>query len=134
MPVVAPQGATTGLQAASGCRDHAGLSTEEPDLNTKNSTTDARLSAVAQAVGHLHDDPAQARLSVLAQAVDCIAEPDFCFLADITPGTAENWRKRGKGPAYVLIGNRYLYPRQAVVEFVASHLRERRPPAAKSVL
>lgn len=74
------------------------------------------------------------RIRSLAQSVDCIAEPDFCLLANITPNTAENWRKRGKGPAYVLIGNRYLYPRQAVADFVASNVRERRPVLAKAVL
>lgn len=76
----------------------------------------------------------QERIRALAQSVDCIAEPDLCLLADITPNTAESWRKRGKGPAYVLIGNRYLYPRQAVAEFVSSNLRERRAAPGKAVL
>ena len=74
------------------------------------------------------------RIRDIAQSVDCLTEPDLCLLAGITSTTAENWRKRGKGPAYVLIGNRYLYPRQAVVEFVASNLRERHAVPAKAVL
>lgn len=78
--------------------------------------------------------PDEARVSTLAQSVDCLAESDFCLLAGITAGTAESWRKRGKGPAYVLIGNRYLYPRQAVLEFVASNLRERASVPMKAVL
>lgn len=76
----------------------------------------------------------QDRIRTLAQSVDCLAEADFCLLAKITSTTAENWRKRGKGPAYVLIGNRYLYPRQAVADFVASNVRERREVPAKAVL
>ena len=80
-------------------------------------------------------DPEQAtRVTALAQSLDCIPEPDFCLLADITKTTAENWRKRGKGPAYVLIGNRYLYPRQAVAEYIRSNVRERRAAPAAGVL
>jgi hypothetical protein len=74
------------------------------------------------------------QVSALARSLDCIAEHDLCLLAKITPLTAESWRKRGKGPAYVLIGNRYLYPRQAVAEFVQSNVRERRTVPAKAVL
>lgn len=74
------------------------------------------------------------RVSELAQSLDCIAELDFCLLADIVPPTAESWRKRGKGPAYVLIGNRYLYPRQAVAEFIANNMRARRPAQGKGLL
>lgn len=74
------------------------------------------------------------RIRALAEAVDCIAEQDLCLLADITPATAESWRKRGKGPAYVLIGNRFLYPRQAVAEFVQSNVRERRTASPKGLL
>lgn len=80
------------------------------------------------------DTTEQDRLSALAHSVDCLAEPDFCLLAGITPNTAENWRKRGKGPAYVLIGTRYLYPRQAVAEFVAGNVRTRRPVQGKGLL
>ena len=74
------------------------------------------------------------QVSALAQSLDCIAEHDLCLLAKITPATAESWRKRGKGPAYVLIGNRYLYPRQAVVEFMRSKVHERPATPAAGVL
>jgi hypothetical protein len=74
------------------------------------------------------------RVRELAQQIECISEADFCLLADITPGTAEAWRKRGKGPAYALIGNRYLYPRQAVAEFMAGAVRQRRTISAKDLL
>jgi hypothetical protein len=74
------------------------------------------------------------RVANLAQSLDCMTEDDLIALADITPITAEAWRKRGKGPAYVLIGNRYLYPRTAVAQFVQDNVRERRPVTAKAVL
>jgi hypothetical protein len=76
----------------------------------------------------------QDRIRDLAQSLDCIAEPDLCLLANITPNTAESWRKRGKGPAYVLIGNRYLYPRTAVSEFVQQNIRERHSAPVKEML
>lgn len=66
------------------------------------------------------------RVRALAQSLDCIAEPDLCLLADITPNTAEAWRKRGKGPAYILIGNRYLYPKSHLLDFMQTALRTRR--------
>lgn len=66
------------------------------------------------------------RLRKLAESVDCMTEEDFRLLADITEGTAEAWRKRGTGPAYLRAGNRVLYPRKAVADFVQSKVRERR--------
>lgn len=74
------------------------------------------------------------RVRELAASLDCIAEQDLCLLARIAPTTAEAWRKRGKGPAYVLIGNRFLYPRAAVSEFLHTLVRERRPVSAKGAL
>jgi len=76
----------------------------------------------------------QDRIRDLAQSLNCLSEADFCLLADIAPGTAESWRKRRKGPAYVLFGNRYLYPRAAVAEHLADHIREQRGTPAKALL
>jgi len=67
------------------------------------------------------------RIRALAQQLDCIAESDLCLLADITPLTAESWRKRGRGPAYVLAGNRYLYPRSEVAKWLSDRVHERAP-------
>jgi hypothetical protein len=79
-------------------------------------------------------NPEDQRLAELAAAVDCMTEEEFRLLADITEGTSESWRKRGKGPAYVLIGNRYLYPRAAVREFVQRQVRQPRQQAARGCL
>lgn len=67
----------------------------------------------------------EARLQALADKLDCLTEADFTLLADASPNTVEAWRKRGTGPAYILLGNRYLYPRNAVSEFLKSITRER---------
>ena len=74
------------------------------------------------------------RVRELAQSLDCLAEEDLCALARIKPATAEAWRKRSKGPAYVLIGNRFLYPKKSLADFLSTLVRERRTVPAKSVL
>lgn len=74
------------------------------------------------------------RVRALAQSLDCITEEDFQLLANITEGTAEAWRKRGRGPAYVLIGKRVLYPRAAVAALLQTLVRERVPVSGRSML
>lgn len=74
------------------------------------------------------------RVRELAHSLDCIPEEDLCTLGKIAPATAEGWRKRGKGPSYILIGNRFLYPRKAVADFLQTLVRERRTVPAKAVL
>lgn len=65
------------------------------------------------------------RVRGMAESLDCFIEEDFQQLADATPGTVEAWRKRGQGPAYIRLGNRYLYPRKAVAKHLESITRER---------
>jgi hypothetical protein len=71
----------------------------------------------------------------LARAVGCMTEQDFCALLKIAQPTAETWRKRGKGPAFVRAGNAVLYPVDSVADFIKTKARK---PAgtvpAKSVL
>lgn len=64
-----------------------------------------------------------AQVQLLASLLDCLTEQDLCALFAITLGTAEAWRKRRKGPAYALVGNRVLYPRQSVREFMERQIR-----------
>ena len=54
------------------------------------------------------------RLRTLADKLDCLTETDIMLLGKLSQSTVEAWRKRGTGPAYILLGNRYLYPRKAV--------------------
>ena len=74
------------------------------------------------------------RLREMATRLDCLTEHDLMLLAGITSSTAEAWRKRGTGPGYVLIGNRYLYPRQAVQSYMEDRVRALVPVAARGSL
>lgn len=82
---------------------------------------------------HEHDD-ALAHVRELAKALDCLPDEDLQLLAGVKPTTTESWRKRGEGPSYVLFGNRYLYPRKAVAEFLERRVRERREVPARALL
>ncbi|NMM15376.1 MAG: hypothetical protein HHJ17_17805 [Rhodoferax sp.] len=55
--------------------------------------------------------------------MDCLTAEDFYLLAAITPGTAEAWRKRHKGPAFIRLGNRVMYQRKAVADHLATLTR-----------
>jgi len=70
----------------------------------------------------------------MAERLDCFIEEDFQALAAATSKTVEAWRKRGTGPAYILLGNRYLYPRKAVAQYLESATRTRSYQSAKEVL
>jgi hypothetical protein len=74
------------------------------------------------------------RLRDLADSLDCLTEQDFMMLTKTTEGTVEAWRKRGKGPDYILAGNRFLYPRQAVAAFLVSSTRQRTSTLGKDLL
>jgi hypothetical protein len=89
--------------------------TETPPADAGSVTSEARLAALADALGYLTVE-------------------DLCLLAKVTDGTAANWRKRGLGPTYAMVGNRPLYPRDAVAEFLRSNVRERRTAPAKGML
>lgn len=70
------------------------------------------------------------RLRKMADDLGCILEEDFRMLAQATQSTVEAWRKRGQGPAYIRIGNRVLYSREAVSEHLQTleRGRDRRSP------
>lgn len=66
------------------------------------------------------------RVAALADSLDCITEADMMALAKIKRSTAESWRKRGQGPAHILLGNRVLYPKEALRKYLKELQRERR--------
>ena len=74
------------------------------------------------------------RVRHMAERLDCFVEEDFQLLAKATEKTVEAWRKRGQGPAYILLGNRYLYPRKAVAKYLDSITRERTSVSAQEAL
>jgi hypothetical protein len=73
-------------------------------------------------------------IRALAHALDCILEVELRALAKITSSTAEAWRKRGRGPPYIVFGNAILYPMDGVAEFLKTQVRERREVPARALL
>lgn len=67
----------------------------------------------------------QERVAELARSLDCMTEEDLALLAAVKPSTPVAWRKRGLGPSYILIGNRFLYPKKAVADYMSTLVRER---------
>ncbi|HQQ69377.1 MAG TPA: helix-turn-helix domain-containing protein [Alicycliphilus sp.] len=74
------------------------------------------------------------RLRTIADKLDCLTETDIMLLGKLSQSTVEAWRKRGTGPAYILLGNRYLYPRKAVAKYLESITRERNSVTIKEAL
>lgn len=70
------------------------------------------------------------RVAQLADSIGYTTEEDFIALAGITPSTAEAWRKRGEGPAYVRAGRSFLYPKAGIADWLHSRLRARHEVAA----
>jgi hypothetical protein len=64
-------------------------------------------------------------VSNLARLVDCFDEQGFAKLAGVKLSTLDAWRKRGKGPEYILLGCNYLYPIAAVQKHISSLVRVR---------
>ncbi len=54
-----------------------------------------------------------------------MTEDQFLLLARITRLTAATWRKRGRGPGFVRVGTRILYPMRLVQRFIETAARER---------
>lgn len=73
-------------------------------------------------------------LRQMADRLNCFIEEDFEALAGITPLTREAWRKRGTGPAGIRLGNRYLYPHEAVANHLKSLIRGPTATTAKGLL
>lgn len=61
----------------------------------------------------------------LARLVNCLDEQGFAMLAGVKVSTLDAWRKRGKGPEYVLLGRNYLYPLAAVESHLSTLVRTR---------
>jgi hypothetical protein len=70
----------------------------------------------------------------LALSLDLVPENDAQELSGSTDATWVTWRKRGTGPEYVLFGNNYFYPRQALAEFLRGKVRRRGHFTTKDVL
>jgi hypothetical protein len=69
--------------------------------------------------------PIATNIADLARLVDCLDEQSVAKLARVKLSTLDAWRKRGRGPEYVLLGRSYLYPISAVQEYISSLVRPR---------
>lgn len=76
----------------------------------------------------------QPNIAELARMLNCFDEASIAFLAGVKLATVEAWRKRGKGPEYILFGCNYLYPIPAIERYLASLLRPRSSIDPKSIL
>lgn len=65
------------------------------------------------------------RVRALADSLECMLPSDVCALGGVKESTLETWAKRGEGPAYVMFGNRRLYPREGLRQFLRTRMRER---------
>lgn len=74
------------------------------------------------------------KVAELARLVNCLDEADFAALAGVKTSTLDAWRKRGKGPEYVLLGCNYLYPISAVQSHLTSLIRKRTKTDPRKVL
>lgn len=70
----------------------------------------------------------------LAKLVDCFDEEGFAKLAGVKLSTLDAWRKRGKGPEYILLGCSYLYPISGVQRHLARLVRVHSDSGAARVL
>jgi hypothetical protein len=73
-------------------------------------------------------EPPSPRLRELAASLDCLLSEDVCELGRVTPNTETSWAKRGDGPPYIMFGNRRLYPRDTLREFLQRRLKTRGVP------
>jgi len=64
-------------------------------------------------------------LADLARLVDCLDEQSVAKLAGVKVSTLDAWRKRGRGPEYILLGRNYLYPISAVQKYMLGLVRTR---------
>lgn len=64
------------------------------------------------------------RVRVMAESLGFVLDEDLQELAQVKATTTDAWRRRGKGPEYVLIGCRYMYPKEAVSRFLNSRVRQ----------
>ena len=76
----------------------------------------------------------EAKRQQLAATLDCMTSEEWRALAGITAKTEEAWRKRHQGPAYILLGTQFYYPRTAVAEFLKTKVREPHATPAKALL
>lgn len=72
-------------------------------------------------------------LADLAQRVDSFTEDELASLAGVELTTLDAWRRRRKGPPWVRLGTRVLYPTAGVREHLERGMRNPHAEAALPV-
>jgi hypothetical protein len=67
------------------------------------------------------------RVRAMADSMGCLLDEDLQELAQVKASTTEAWRKRGHGPDYAMLGNRILYTKDSVMQFLKSRIRQQKP-------
>ncbi|WP_126077507.1 hypothetical protein HF313_08820 [Massilia atriviolacea] len=70
-----------------------------------------------------HHQTQPVNITDLARLVDCLDETAFATLAGVKLSTVDAWRKRGKGPDYILLGCNYLYPLEAIRKYIGTRMK-----------
>jgi hypothetical protein len=70
----------------------------------------------------------------MARSLGYFTIPDICAIYGITPTTEVQWRKRGKGPRWIVAGHRILRTKEAVLEDLRAREKERRTDHAGELL
>jgi hypothetical protein len=81
-----------------------------------------------------HPTPSTDRIRELADSLGFLTEADLLLLTDWSASTAESYRKRGDGPAWVRCGSNYLYPRAGVAAWLSARVRERNASPVREAL
>lgn len=71
------------------------------------------------------------RLRAQTDALGYMLADDVCALAAVKYTTLEAWAKRGEGPAYVMLGNRRLYPVEGMRDFLRGRVKTRASNAGR---
>lgn len=74
------------------------------------------------------------RIRAIAESLDCFLDEDLQALGGLQPSTTEAWRKRGKGPPYLIFGNRPLYPKKPTAAYLQTLIRDRSNVQVKDAL
>ena len=56
----------------------------------------------------------------MADEINCYTSEDIGELANVSMETLAYWRTHSKGPKPIRFGSAYLYPKNAVMEFIGS--------------
>jgi hypothetical protein len=72
-------------------------------------------------------DEARDAADELALTVGCLTENQLALLTGCFPKTLQVWRKEGKGPSWVRLGNEVFYPKAPLQRWLEQQAQEKAP-------